>query len=72
MSKVFTRKLEIATESGDLVAEIKVGDVHEIEVGPGQQVEWFIVPIQTGEDIEMVCELEGHKDAGMVGTVTIH
>jgi uncharacterized cupredoxin-like copper-binding protein len=71
IAKVFTRKVEIATESGDLVAEIK-GNINEIEVGPGQEVEWFIVPIQTGEDIEMVCELEGHKEAGMVGTVTIH
>jgi uncharacterized cupredoxin-like copper-binding protein len=71
IAKVFTRKVEIATESGDLVAEIK-GNINEIEVGPGQEVEWFIVPIQTGEDIEMVCELEGHKEAGMLGTVTIH
>ncbi len=68
--KLFTRKVEIADLSGDLIAEIK-GNIREIEVGPKREVEWFIVPIQTGENIPMECELEGHKQAGMVGTVTI-
>ncbi len=68
--KLFTRKVEITDPSGDLVSEIK-GNVREIEVGPKREVEWFIVPIQTGENIPMECELEGHKEAGMVGTVTI-
>ncbi len=70
MEKLFTRKVEIADASGDLVAEIK-GNFREIEVGPKREVEWFIVPIQTGENIAMECELEGHRQAGMVGTVTI-
>ncbi|MCH9049674.1 MAG: biphenyl 2,3-dioxygenase [Proteobacteria bacterium] len=68
--KLFTRKVQITDLSGDLVAEIK-GNVREIEVGPKREVEWFIVPIQTGENIPMECALEGHKQAGMVGTVTI-
>lgn len=70
IEKLFTRKVEIADAKGGLVAEIK-GNVREIEVGPNREVEWFIVPIQTGENIEMVCEIEGHKEAGMFGTVTI-
>lgn len=70
-SKVFTRKVEITDASGNLVAEIK-GNVSEIEVGPGKEVEWFIVPVQTGENLAMECEIEGHKEAGMFGTVTIH
>ena len=70
IEKIFTRKIEIAGPSGGLVAEIK-GNIREIEVGPKREVEWFIVPIQTGEDIPMQCELPGHKEAGMVGTVTI-
>ena len=70
IEKLFTRKIEIADPSGGLVAEIK-GNIREIEVGPKREVEWFIVPIQTGENIEMACELPGHKEAGMVGTVTI-
>jgi len=70
IEKLFTRKIEIADSSGNLVAEIK-GNVREIEVGPHREVEWFIVPIQTGENIPMECEIAGHKEAGMVGTVTI-
>ena len=70
IDKLFTRKVEIADSSGNLVAEIK-GNVREIEIGPKREVEWFIVPIQTGENIAMECELEGHREAGMVGTVTI-
>jgi uncharacterized cupredoxin-like copper-binding protein len=68
--KVFTRKVEITDASGALVAEVK-GGVAEIEVGPGKEVEWFIVPVQTGKDIPMECLIEGHREAGMVGTVTI-
>jgi uncharacterized cupredoxin-like copper-binding protein len=70
MEKLFTRKVEISDASGNLVAEIK-GNIREIEVGPMREVEWFIVPIQTGENIPMECEIEGHKEAGMFGTVTI-
>ena len=70
MEKLFTRKVEISDASGNLVAEIK-GNFREIEVGPMREVEWFIVPIQTGENIPMECEIEGHKEAGMFGTVTI-
>jgi uncharacterized cupredoxin-like copper-binding protein len=70
MEKLFTRKVEISDASGNLVAEIK-GNIREIEVGPMREVEWFIVSIQTGENIPMECEIEGHKEAGMFGTVTI-
>lgn len=70
IEKVFTRKVEIEDAAGELVAEIK-GNVREVEVGPKQDVEWFIVPVQTGENLPMECEIEGHREAGMVGTVTI-
>ena len=70
IEKLFTRKVEISDAKGNLIAEIK-GNVREIEVGPNREVEWFIVPIQTGENIPMECELKGHKEAGMFGTVTI-
>ncbi|MFT5172770.1 MAG: putative cupredoxin-like copper-binding protein, partial [Gammaproteobacteria bacterium] len=56
---------------GKLIAEIK-GSVREIEVGPNSEVEWFIVPIQTGKNISMDCALPGHKEAGMFGTITIN
>jgi uncharacterized cupredoxin-like copper-binding protein len=71
LEKVFTRKVELSDPSGELIAEIK-GNVREVEIGPNQEAEWFIVPIQTGEDIPFECEIPGHKEAGMVGTVTIN
>jgi len=70
VDKVFTRKIEISDSKGGLVAEIK-GSIREVEVGPGQSVEWFVVPIQTGTEIEVVCALPGHKEAGMHGLITI-
>ncbi len=70
IEKIFTRKVEITDPSGELVAEIK-GPVTEVEVGPNRRVEWFIVPVQTGENIPVECAIPGHREAGMFGTVTI-
>ena len=69
--RIFTRKIEIAGEKGELVAEIK-GNVREVEVGAGKTVEWFIVPVQTtDEPIEITCEIPGHLEAGMRASVMI-
>ena len=70
VNKVFTRKVEVLGADGKMVAEVK-GAITEVEVAGGGTAEWFIVPIQTGKDIPMECAIEGHKEAGMVGTVTI-
>lgn len=69
--KLFTRKVEVKSPSGELVAEIK-GAIRDVEVGPESEVEWFIVPVRTGTDLEMECGLEGHKEAGMHGAITIN
>jgi len=71
VGRVFTRKVEVLGADGKMIAEIK-GNVTEIEVAGGGMVEWFIVPVQTGKDIPVECAIEGHKEAGMVGTVTIN
>ena len=69
--RIFTRKLEIADENDNLVAEIK-GNIREVEVGAGKTVEWFIVPVQTtDEPVEITCELPGHYESGMFATVVI-
>ncbi|MDH3468645.1 MAG: biphenyl 2,3-dioxygenase, partial [Gammaproteobacteria bacterium] len=65
VEKIFTRKVEVIGHDGQMLAEIK-GSVSEVEVGPGGEVEWFVVPVQTGKNIEMNCALPGHKEAGMV------
>jgi uncharacterized cupredoxin-like copper-binding protein len=69
--KVFTRKVEVKDDKGNMLAEIK-GSVREVEVGPKSTVEWYIVPIQTGENLAMECALSGHREAGMTGTITIN
>ena len=71
VQRIFTRKVEVLDSNGNMLAEIK-GNVSEIEVGPGGTVEWFFVPLQPGKDLAMDCAIEGHKAAGMVGTVTIN
>lgn len=70
--RIFTRKVEISDENGDLVSEIK-GSIREVEVGAGKTVEWFIVPIQTtDEPVEITCEIPGHLEAGMRASVAIN
>lgn len=70
--RIFTRKVEIEDDAGNLVAEIK-GTIREVEVGPKQTVEWFIVPVQTTDGpVEITCELPGHYEAGMYATAEIN
>jgi uncharacterized cupredoxin-like copper-binding protein len=70
VQRVFTRKVEVLSASNKMLAEIK-GNVREIEVAGGGTVEWFFVPVQTGKSLPMECAIAGHKEAGMVGTITI-
>lgn len=67
--KMFTRKIQVETADGEMIVEVK-GAVHEVEVGPGQTVDWYFVPVQTIETADLACELAGHREAGMFGTVT--
>jgi uncharacterized cupredoxin-like copper-binding protein len=69
--RIFTRKIEVSDADGNLVTEVK-GVIREVEVGPGQTVEWFIVPVQTTDGpVEITCEIPGHLDAGMRASATI-
>ncbi|HXF83258.1 MAG TPA: plastocyanin/azurin family copper-binding protein [bacterium] len=60
---IWTRKVEVGG------VEVK-GVINEIELQPGAKADWFFVPIRTGE-FEMACEIEGHKEAGMVGKIVV-
>jgi uncharacterized cupredoxin-like copper-binding protein len=71
VAKIFTRKVEVLGPDGKMISEVK-GAVTEVEVAGGGTIEWFIVPVQTGKDIPVECAIEGHKEAGMVGTFTIN
>jgi len=68
--KIFTRKVEAADKDGNLITEVK-GAIREVEVGPGQTVEWFFVPIQPVDATEITCEIAGHYEAGMFATASI-
>ena len=70
-ARVFTRKVEVLGADGKMIAEVK-GAINEVEVAGGGTVEWFVVPVQTAKNIPMECAIEGHKEAGMVGTITIN
>lgn len=70
--RIFTRKVEAANSNGDLITEVK-GNIREVEVGPGQTVEWFFVPVQpTDGPMEVTCEIAGHLEAGMRASATIN
>ncbi len=51
-------------------SEIKAPFFKEIEVFAGQSVELFFVPISTGT-FDLVCEIEGHLEAGMHGSISV-
>jgi uncharacterized cupredoxin-like copper-binding protein len=67
---VSTRKVEVISPEGEEVAEI-VGAVREIEVAPQATVEWYFVPRRRVARGAFVCDLPGHKAAGMRGTFSI-
>lgn len=54
----------------DTSGEYKGPFPKEIEVFPGQQTDLYLIPTKAGE-YELVCEIEGHKEAGMFGTITV-
>lgn len=60
---IWTRKVEVKG------VEVK-GVINEIELAAGATADWYFIPIRTGE-FEMVCEIEGHREAGMVGKIIV-
>jgi len=57
---------KIASDS----SEVRVPFFTGIEVGAGQTVKVFAVPVIPGA-FETLCEIPGHREAGMVGTITV-
>ena len=51
-------------------SEVRVPFFTEIEVLAGESVKVFAVPVIPGA-FEMLCELPGHREAGMLGTITV-
>lgn len=77
--RVFSRKVQVMKKDNgqfSRTAEIK-GDISEIEVFPGHRVEWWFVPVQTGELTDLHCHVDDeaanmtHAELGMTGSITI-
>jgi uncharacterized cupredoxin-like copper-binding protein len=69
--KVFTQKIVVVDKKGNMIAEIK-GNPYEIEIAPEQTVEWWFMPITSEKETgEIICDIPGHLEAGMRGTVVI-
>ena len=51
-------------------SEVKAVYFTEIEVFAGKEVDLYFVPVTPGT-YELLCELEGHLEAGMHGTITV-
>jgi uncharacterized cupredoxin-like copper-binding protein len=49
--------------------EIK-GAIHELELKPGGEAEWFFVPMKPGK-YSLRCPIPGHTEAGMTGEIAI-
>lgn len=49
--------------------EIK-GAVHELELKPSAEAEWFFIPEKPGV-YELHCSIKGHAEAGMRGEITV-
>ena len=73
---VFTRKVQVL-KNGKRIAEIK-GNISDIEVFPKSLVEWWLVPIKTGEFDDLHCYVKdkktgkAHSEMGMVGTIIVN
>ena len=74
-NSIFTRKIQI-NKNNEKIAEVK-GIIKEIEVFPNNIVEWWFVPIKTGEFKDLFCKVEDkktrktHEQMGMRGTIII-
>ncbi|MHB1090671.1 MAG: plastocyanin/azurin family copper-binding protein [Ilumatobacteraceae bacterium] len=54
----------------DASGEFKAPAPREVEVFSGKQVELFLIPTKAGI-FDLKCEIEGHFEAGMFGTITV-
>ncbi len=54
----------------DASAEFKAPAPHEVEVFAGKTIELYLIPTKAGT-YKLVCEIKGHLEAGMFGTITV-
>ncbi|MBE9181744.1 cupredoxin domain-containing protein [Oculatella sp. LEGE 06141] len=61
---IWTQKVEAGQ------VEVK-GAIHELELKPTAEAEWFFVALKPGT-YELHCSIPGHAEAGMQGTIAIN
>jgi uncharacterized cupredoxin-like copper-binding protein len=49
--------------------EVK-GAIHELELKPGAEAEWVLVPMKPGV-YQLYCSIPGHREAGMIGRIAV-
>lgn len=54
----------------DGAGEYKAPTLREAEVFAGKQLDLYLIPTRPGTFL-LVCEIEGHREAGMEGTITV-
>ena len=65
-----TERVKFFDRRGDPVGYV-FGSVVEVELLPGGRVEWIFTTTASSERIDLICDIPGHRDAGMVGEIQI-
>ena len=74
-NSIFTRKVQVI-QNNQKIAEVK-GNIKEVEVFPNNTLEWWFVPVKTGEFNDLNCSVEDpktkekHSNMGMTGKIII-
>ena len=74
-NSIFTRKIQI-NKNNNTIAEVK-GIIKEVEVFPDNILEWWFVPLKTGEFEDLFCKIKDkitkktHEEMGMRGKIII-
>ena len=55
----------------DATGEYKGVSFNEVEVFPGQQVDLYLIPTKVLASSPFFCEIEGHREKGQEGTITV-
>jgi uncharacterized cupredoxin-like copper-binding protein len=65
-----SERVEVFDTAGAKVAVLQ-GKPDEIVVAPGARVEWYLMPLKALSGAAMLCDLPGHKQAGMQGSIDV-
>ncbi len=67
---IVTEKVDVFDAHGNLLAYVR-GAITEVELLPGGRIEWAFTAVTANDNIDLICDLPGHKEAGMIGSIII-